>query len=168
MPAITVEQRYAAAEAAAEAKRRAKARRQPLLLIALINVLVMGIALTAMVDLRRLQTPGGTALRWVQAAVFGDCADYLTFSTPDPARSDTRSRDQLCRDLRAATSAARNESLKIGLALGRVRPDSEGRTVEILLTRHGVRTPVTLRLVMRDGHWRVLRDALTCGSLGCA
>ena len=164
----TVEERYAVAEAAAEAKRRAKAKRQPLLLIALINALVLGIALTATVDLRRLQTPGGTALRWVQAAVFGDCGDYLMFSVPDQSRADSRSHAQLCRDLRASTSSARDEALKIGLALGATEADGGGERVEITLTRKGVKSRLILRLVKRGGRWRVLRDELTCGSVGCA
>ena len=164
----SVEARYAAAEAAAEAKRRAKARRQPLLLIVLINALVLGIAITATVDLRRLQTPGGTALRWVQAAVFGDCGDYLMFSVPDPTRADSRPRDQLCRDLRASTLSARNEALKIGLTLGSTVSDGPGKRVEVTLTRKDVTTQLTLRLVRRAGHWRVLRDDLTCSSVGCA
>lgn len=165
---MSTEQRYAEAEAAAEVKRRAKAKRQPLLLIALINALVLGIAVTATVDLRRLQTPGGTALRWVQAAVFGDCADYRTFSVADPTRGDTRSADQLCRDLRASTASARSEALKIGLTLGSTVSDGPSKRVEVTLTRKDVKTRLTLRLIRRDGHWRVLRDELTCNSVGCA
>ena len=116
----SVEARYAELEAVAEAKRRVKAKRQPLLLMGLVNALVLGIGVTAMVDLRRLQTPEGTALRWTQAAVFGDCDDYLSYSVGDRTRSDERSPDELCRDLRASTRQARAESARIGLTLGRV------------------------------------------------
>jgi hypothetical protein len=141
--------------------------RQPLVLIALVNVLILGIASVAVIDLRRLQTPGGTALRWLQAAVFGSCDDYLTYSVAD--RPDPRSRDQLCQDLRASTQQARKQALSIGLALRRVAPvEAGGDQVDIALTREGVTTTVVMHLVRREGRWRVLRDELTCRSVGCA
>ena len=138
------------------------------MLIALVNVLVIGIGLTAAVDLRRLQTPGGTALRWAQAAVFGDCADYRMFSVPDASVPDTRSSDQLCQDLRATTAQARGESLRIGLHLKSVDVRGSRALVQLVLTRKEVPTPVSLDLARVKGHWRVLRDTLTCSSLGCA
>jgi uncharacterized protein YcfJ len=168
MPLGPVEHRYVEAERTAEAKRLARARRQPLILIALVNVLVVAIAATAVVDLRRLQAPEGTALRWAQAAVFGDCGDYLTYSVADPSATDARSADQLCRDLRAATAMARDESLKIGLAVRRVVIGGSRAEVELVLTRKGVATDVSLRVARTAGGWRVLRDGLTCGSIGCA
>lgn len=167
-PEQRLEERYVEAEKAAEVKRRARARRQPLTLIALVNVLIVGIAFTAAVDLRRLDTPGGTALRWAQAAVFGDCSDYLAFSVPDASVQDTRSDSQLCQDLRAATAPARNETLRIGLALGRVLGTNDRAEVELVLTRKGVVTHVSMRVARSGGHWRVVRDGLTCGSIGCA
>jgi hypothetical protein len=163
-----LEQRYAELEAAGEAKRRAKARRQPLVLMALVNALVLGTGVTAMVDLRRLQTPQGTALRWVQAAVFGDCEDYLTFSTPDGTAPDARSRNQLCADLRAATAKARNDRLRIGLRLGPVVERGSAAQVQLVLTRHEVDTDLHVQLRKDRGRWLVLRDPVTCGSVGCA
>lgn len=137
------------------------------MLVALLNALILGIAFTAVVDLRRLETPGGTALRWVEAAVFGDCTDYLTFSTPGGAL-DGRSRDQLCADLRAATAGARNERLRIGLRLKGVRTSGATAHVRLELTRHDRPSVLEVDLVRRAGRWRVLRDAVTCGSVGCA
>lgn len=163
-----VERRYAELEAAAEVKRRTKARRQPWILIGLVNALVIGTGITAAVDLRRLQTPEGTALRWTQAAVFGDCDDYRAFSVADRTRPDDRSSQELCRDLRAATQSARSDALKIGLKLGRVRRQPYGAEVEIVLTRKGQTVPVALRLVKVDGDWRVVRDQGTCSAVGCA
>lgn len=138
------------------------------MLLALVDALVLGIGITASVDLRRLQTPGGTALRWTQAAVFGDCVDYLEFSVADPTRPDSRSRDELCADLRAATADERNEQLRIGLRLQQVTQRGDRADVQVLLTRHDQPTPVRMHLVRRDGRWKVLRDAVTCGSVGCA
>src|SRR4051795_7892826 len=130
---VELEARYAELEAAAEERRRgregraaplllrlgggvgagrgARMRRQPLFLIGLVGVLVLGIGIVSSIDLRRLRTPQGVALRWTQAAVFGDCDDYLHFSVG----TDDRSRDELCRDLRAATADARRHNIDIGL-----------------------------------------------------
>lgn len=141
-----------------------RSQRQGALLIALVNVLLLAVAATAVVDLRRLQTPQGTALRWVEAAVFGDCGDYLSFSVVDPSRPELRSRDKLCQDLRAATAASRADPLTVGLRLKSVR----GSVVDITLTRKGVPTDVVVHLVRAGGHWRVLLDATTCDSVGCA
>jgi hypothetical protein len=142
--------------------------RQAVSLIVVINLLVLGIGLVAAVDLRRLRTPGGTALRWVQAAVFGVCDDYLDYSLPARNVQDTRSRAELCRDLSAATQQARSDQLKIGLHLGAVVQRVNSATVAVVLTRDGAPTRLTLHLVRRQGHWRVLRDEATCGSVGCA
>ncbi len=162
------ERRYGEMEAAAEGARRARARRQPLILIGLVNALVLGTGVTASIDLRRLQTPGGTALRWTQAAVFGDCDDYLAYSVPDSTTADERSPSELCRDLRASTEQARADSVRIGLQLGRVLPQPYGVEVEIVLSRSGTPVPLAMRLVQVDGHWRVVRNELTCASVGCA
>ena len=137
-------------------------------LLLVLDLLVLGIGAVASVDLRRLRTPGGTALRWVQSAVFGDCADYLHFSVADPSVPDSRAEGELCQDLRQATAEARNQSLTIGLALQRVRTTGSAATVDVRLTRQGQQQALTLHLVKRGGGWRVLRDAGTCGSVGCA
>jgi hypothetical protein len=138
------------------------------LLLLVVNALVLATGLVASVDLRRLRTPGGTALRWVQAAVFGDCADYLEFSVADTDTHDQRSRDELCQDLRQATAQARNEQLRIGLHLGAVTKRATDATVAVTLTRDGKEVPMSIHLVRRSGRWRVLRDAATCSSVGCA
>lgn len=146
------------------ARMRAKARRQPLILIILFNLLIVAVGTTAVVDLRRLQTPSGTGLRWLQAALYGDCKDYLTYSLPDPTRPDRRTHDQLCQDVRSASAAAQAESARVGLNLRLISNDR----VAVQLTRKGVTRTVLLHVVRRDGHWRVLRDELTCRSVGCA
>lgn len=159
---------WAAAEEEAAERRRQKARRQPLILLATINALVLATGLTATVDLRRLATPGGTALKWTQAAVFGDCEDYLAYSVADRTVPDERTEDQLCRDLRASTQEARADSISIGLTLGRVLQQPYGAEVELTITRAEEPTRVAMKLVRVDGRWRVVRNALTCSSVGCA
>lgn len=165
---MTVEERWAEQEAAAAQARLRKARRQRPLLLAVMGALVLATGVTAAVDLRRLQTPGGTALKWTQAAVFGDCDDYLRYSVGDGSVTDERTDDQLCRDLRAATKQARADSITIGLALGPVREDGSGADVQVTLTRSKRPVVVAMRLVKRDGRWVVVRDARTCASVGCA
>ena len=86
----------------------------------------------------------------------------------DPTRPDSRSRDELCADLRASTADERNEQLRIGLRLGRVTQRGDRADVQVVLTRHDVATPVRMHLVRTGGRWTVLRDAVTCGSVGCA
>jgi hypothetical protein len=147
---------------------RARVRRQTLTLLLVVNVLVLGIGLVAAVDLRRLRTPEGTALRWVQAAVFGECDDYLRYSVADPDLPDRRAEQELCQDLRQATAKARRESLTIGLEVGTVRTSGGAVTVTVLLRRAEAETTLTLHLVRDEGRWKVLRDAGTCSSVGCA
>jgi hypothetical protein len=145
-----------------------KARRQRVLLLVVVNALVLATALVASVDLRRLRTPGGTALRWVQAAVFGDCADYLDFSVPDSSAHDQRSRSELCEDLRLAARDAQRDQLRIGLHQGPVTRSGDEATATVTLTRDGEPTALSVHLVRRSGRWWVLRDAATCSSVGCA
>lgn len=161
---MTVDATSAAEERAWLERVRARNRRQPVILIIVFNLLIALVGWTAVTDLRRLQTPGGTGLRWLQAAVFGDCDDYLTYSLPDPERPDRRSREQFCQDLRSTSVAAKAEQLKIGFELRQVRADR----VRLQLTRKGVTRTVELHMVRHEGKWRVLRDAVTCGSAGCA
>ena len=161
-------ERYAALEAEAAEKRRAKARRQPLLLIGLTNALVLAVGATAAIDLRRLQTPEGTALAWTQAATFGVCDDYLGLSVADPSLPDRRSRDDLCDDLRTGTAEDRELSSEIGLRLGTVTETGNRAEVSLVLTRDDVDKALLVRLVRGEDGWRVIRDSVTCGSVGCA
>jgi hypothetical protein len=141
-----------------------RTQRQATLLIVTLNLLMLFAATTAVLDLRRLNTPGGTGLRWLEAAVFGQCDDYLEYSIEDASRPDSRSRLQLCADLSEQGKDARTDALKIGLRLGEVSADR----VHVTLTRDGREKEVVLHVVKRDGHWRVLRDAVTCSTATCA
>jgi hypothetical protein len=144
------------------AARRARARWQVLILLLVIDVLVLAVGLISMVDLRRLQTPEGTALRWVQASVVGSCDDYLDYSVASPDRPDPRTEDEICRDLRVR--AKKDSGQTYDLRLKAVNATK----VQISLTRGDRTADVEVDLVRRDGAWRVLRNALTCDSVGCA
>jgi hypothetical protein len=163
-----LEARYAELEAVAEAKRRARMRRQPLLLIALLQFLVVGIGLVAAVDLRRLQTPQGVALRWTQAATFGNCDDYLHFSIGN----DDRSRAELCRALRAMTADARLNNAQIGLAVRHVTRHGSTAVVRLDVSQNVSHNKdvqhAVLDLRRAGGRWVVVRDATSCAIVACA
>ena len=145
-----------------------KARWQRVLMLVVVNTLVLLVGLVASTDLRRLRTPGGTALRWVEAAVFGDCNDYLEFSVASSDSPETRSPSELCHDLRVATAQARRDELRIGLLLGATTGSGADREVMVTLTRDGKALPLQVHVVRHGGAWRVLRDTQTCASVGCA
>jgi hypothetical protein len=159
----SVEDRYAAAEAAAETRRRARMRRQPLLLIGLVGALVLGVGVVASIDLRRLRTPEGVALRWTQAAVLGDCKDYVHYSTG----SEDRPQAQLCRDLRAATEDARQHNAEIGLRVRAVERHGSSAVVLLDVTRSSDLRHARLDLHRSAGRWLVVRDGTTCGVVTC-
>lgn len=164
MASTDVLTRYAELEAAAEDKRRARLRRQPLVLIALTAVLIVAVGLVASVDLRRLRTPQGVALRWTQAAVFGGCDDYLHFSTG----TLDRPRADVCRSLRAATQDARQNNLQIGLVVKEVSTRGSSSTVVLQISRENEVRRAELHLRRLDGRWQVLRDDVSCAVVGCA
>jgi hypothetical protein len=77
------------------------------------------VGVTAAIDLRRLDTPLGTALGWAGAAVYGDCDAYAALSLAGPGRpAEARSDADVCRDLRAGTVQAR-ESRRPSTSRGR-------------------------------------------------
>ena len=157
---------YGEPDAVEEARRRAKARRQGVILLVVVNVLVLATAATAAVDLRRLRTPEGTALLWAHAAILGNCDDYLAFSVAGQTRADARTPAELCRDLRASRDPA--HSLTTGIRLAGVLRRGHGAEVQIVLTNGHRPVQVALRLVERGGRWRVVRDDQACASMGCA
>jgi hypothetical protein len=159
-----VEARYAELEAAADDKRRARMRRQPLLLIGLVGALVLGTGIVSSVDLRRLRTPQGVALRWTQAATFGDCDDYFRFSTG----ALDRPRAEVCRSLRAATEDARQNNAEIGLAVRKVTTTGTTGVVLLDVSRKADVRHAQLDLVRKDGRWLVVRDAISCAVVLCA
>jgi hypothetical protein len=163
-----LEARYAELEAAAEEKRRARMRRQPLILIALLQFLVVGIGLVAAVDLRRLETPQGVALRWTQAATFGSCDDYLHFSIGTSIGTDDRSRAELCRALRAMTEDARLNNAQIGLAVRHVSRHGSTAVVRLDVSHNKDVRHAVLDLRRAGGRWVVVRDATSCATVACA
>jgi hypothetical protein len=155
---------YAELEAAEESRRRARLRRQPLILIALLGALTLGVGLVASVDLRRLQTPEGVALRWTQAAVFGDCKDYLHYSTGSAAQPEA----EVCRSLRASTAEARVHNVDIGLTVRSVTVHGTSAEVVLRIARADEAQLAQLDLRRVAGRWRVVRDEGSCVVFQCA
>lgn len=166
---MSIEQRYAEAEARLEAARARRVRRTPAVLVALIGVLVLACALVAAYDLRRLQTPRGAALAWTEAAVFGECTGYGRLSVAAPDRPpDPRGDAQRCADLRRATAAARAEQVSLAIRAGRAVRRGRSAQVPVTVVRRSGTRDVVLQLV-RQGHgWAVVRDDAACAAVACA
>ena len=154
-----VPQRQLEAERRNELRDRRRVERSPYVLVGLLLALVLGVGLTAAVDLRRLDTPAGAALAWAESAVFGDCPRYVLLSSPDPSGGDDARREQVCRDL-AARSADRAAATRVRLLAA--RPGS----AELVVERPGETVPFRVALV-RDGRWRVVLDDASCAAVGC-
>lgn len=139
-----------------------RTKRQITLLIATLDLLLVYAGITSAGDIRQLRTPEGVAQRWLQAAVIGDCHDYLALSVADPAHPDARTDDELCADLRRQRQAAKEMS---GTTV-RLGPVEAERVHAYLLHNDDEPVVVIMNMTKRGGHWRVLRDDSTCGS-GC-
>jgi hypothetical protein len=162
----TVEERWAAAELTLEGGRRKRVRRTPGVVVGITGLLVLAVAVTAAVDLRRLQTPRGASLAWAEAAVFGNCRAYLALS--EPVTPEKRSDDDVCEALAVKTKDARDEPERFDVEAGVV--EQAGRTAKVAVT---IRRPdgtaqTELDLVRRGDDWLVLLDDGVCREIGCA
>jgi hypothetical protein len=128
---------------------------------------VLAVAVTAAVDLRRLQTPRGAALAWTEAATFGSCRAFLALSRPDDPLADRRTDEEICRSLRAATAKARSDVTRISLKARSVV--QHGGTAVVVIDVRGPdgSRSVRLDLVRRGDAWLVVRRAGACGDVGC-
>ena len=163
---MTIEERYAAAERTLDVQRARRLRRTPAVLVAVIGGLVLLVAITAAIDLRRLQTPRGAALAWTEAATLGECRGYLALSRP--VDQERRSDDQICRALRARTADVHNRAVPVRIRALRVTRDGRTAAVDVRVTKGDATYDAHLTLVRRGAKWRVLRDTVACGTVGCA
>jgi hypothetical protein len=163
----TQEDRWAAAERTLDVQAARRVRRTPWVVIGLTGLLVVAVAITAAVDLRRLQTPRGAALAWTEAATFGDCRGFLALSVVADPTQERRTDDEICRSLRRTTESARANATRITLTARSVARQGGSAVARIeVRTPEGIRT-VTLTLTRRDSDWLVLRSAGACGELAC-
>jgi hypothetical protein len=160
---------YAAAEQKLERVNARRVRRGPETLIAVLVVMSLAVGIVAAIDLRRLNTPRGTALAWTGAAVFGDCTAYDELSIPSPAAiPPVPTGQERCLALRRATESDRANASSIGIDLVGVTTVSEDRAVaevEIRRPEGIVRAPLQLRR-QGDG-WGVVVTQELCAQLGC-
>jgi hypothetical protein len=166
-----IDRLYAEAEGKLEDVKAKRVQRGPISLIAVLLGLSLVVGFVAAVDLRRLQSPRGTALAWTGAAVFGDCTAYLELSVPDPDAvvPDRRSEMELCRDLRAQTEDARGDAPRIDIAVeDEAVVEGDRAAVEVRVVRPERTRSVVLELRRKDDGWFVVRTAPTCLAVGCA
>jgi hypothetical protein len=126
-------------------------------------VVALGVGITAAVDLRRLQTPRGTALAWTGALVFGDCTAFRRLTAGPPADAAVQ-----CGELRASSETARERRSGVDFSVVQVQQQgawAQARVHLRLPDRPAVDVPLTLR---RDGaRWRVELTTATCARLAC-
>ncbi len=136
------------------------------LLVLDLVVLLAGVG--ALLDLRRLETPAGTARAWVQAAIAHDCPRLV-----DLARGGLAARRQA---LGSAEFCAVVETAYAGMAvsgpvqLGPVQPGPAAqpqRAAALPLTGRTTRL-ISLRLQRGGRRWRVVVDPLAGAALAAA
>ena len=157
--------RYAELERSLEPQKARSIARGPIGLIGVLVVLCLAVATVAAIDLRRLQTPRGTALAWTGATVFGDCEAFRRLSIPQA--EDEREQRELCLDLRAGTEQARQQAAQIGIDV--VSVDQRGREANVLveLRRPSGKRTVALPLRRKGDGWGVLLTDEVCRAVGC-
>jgi hypothetical protein len=159
---VTQEQRWATAERTLDVQAARRMRRTPGVVIAILVLLTLAVGITAAVDLRRLQTPRGAALAWVEAATFGNCHAFLALSKVDDPTAERRTDDEICQALRTATADARGHVTEISIELRSV--EQHGRTATVAIDVRGPDGTRQVRLQLRQrGHdWLVVRSAGAC------
>ena len=163
-----LERRYAQAERKLDAYYDKRRRRGPPILLGTLLALTLAVGVITAVDLRRLQTPRGTALAWTGATLFGDCTRYLSLSVPDVGVTEPRSDEQLCASLLQRSAASRAAAAQIGFDLVEVRQEGDRATAVLSVRRPGRDDQVTLLMRREGGGWAVLRTPAVCLALGCA
>ena len=161
-----VEQRYAELERSLEPQKARSIARGPIGLIGVLIALSLAVGAVAVVDLRRLQTPRGTALAWTGAAVFGDCTAYSRLSIAE--QRDDRSDAAVCRDLRRETEQARATAAQIGIDVVSVEQRGRQATVEVQVRRPTGQRTVELPLRRKGDGWAVVLTDEVCRAVGCA
>ena len=154
--------RYAAAERALEPQRQRSIARGPIGLVAVLVLLSLAVGIVAAVDLRRLQTPTGTALAWTGAAVFGDCTAYDRLSVA----SDDRDEDVRCATLLAKTEEARQTAGQIGIDVVSVEQRGREASVEVEVRRPSGTRRAVLPLQRKGDGWAVVLDDRVCALVG--
>ena len=154
------------ADPSQDARARRQLRRSGSLVVALLVVLVVAVGATATVDLRRLQSPEGTAGAFVEAARDGDCdrvVRLLVLRGPSGGPGGTVTRGD-CQRLQALYAGA-----DVAAATRRGQP-AGGATayVDVVLHRGSDSARQLLALLRRGGRWQVLDPTAYCAPGACA
>ena len=160
-----LERRYAELERSLEPQKARSIARGPIGLIGVLVALSLAVGSVAAVDLRRLQTPRGTALAWTGAAVFGDCIAYERLSIPD--EPEERSDEEVCLRLVRSTEQARESSGTIGIDVLSVEQRGREATVEVQVRRDERTRTVELPLRRKGDGWGVVLTDEVCDAVGC-
>lgn len=161
-----VERRYAEAEGTRADRSATTARRGPVSLIAVCLGVALVVGVVAAVDLRRLQTPAGTALAWTGAAVFGDCTAYRELLLVTPAGDDP---DAVCLALREATVDNREQAGEVGIEVVAVEQDGDAAVATVRLDRPDEPiSEVDVPLRRTGDDWQVVLTDEVCAELFCA
>lgn len=163
----TQEERWARAELTLDVQAERRIRRTPAVVIGITALLVLAVAVTAAIDLRRLQTPRGAALAWAEAATFGDCRGFLALSVVDEPTNDRRTDDEICSSLRRSTETARANSTRITLTARSVVQAGRRAVVRVETRGPDGTREVPLSLTRRGSDWLVIRQAGACGDVAC-
>ena len=157
--------RYAELERSLEPQKARSIARGPIGLIGVLVVLSLAVGAVAAVDLRRLQTPRGTALAWTGAAVFGDCIAYERLAIP--VEEEERSDEQVCARLLESTVEARQNAATIGIEVRSVEQRGREATVEVAVRREQRTRTVELPLRRKGDGWGVVLTDEVCDVVGC-
>lgn len=152
--------RYAELERSLQPQKARSIARGPIGLLAVLIALSLAVGAVAAVDLRRLQTPRGTALAWTSAAVFGDCTAYGRLSFGPFSDRD-------CAQLVRATRPAREQPTRYGVQVLSVRQRGREATVRVEVRRADVARRVDLPLRRSGDGWAVQRTPAVCAAVGC-
>lgn len=155
---------YARLEEKNVVRTAATVRRGPVSLVAVMLLVALAVGVVAAVDLRRLQTPRGTALAFTGAAVFGDCTAYRELSVG----RDEGDEDARCLELRRLTedNRARAGDVEITLVSAAERGDGARAVVRVRRPDEPARE-VPLQLRRRGGGYAVELTEPTCAVLPC-
>ena len=155
-----IERLYARAEQKNEVRKAATVRRGPTSLIAVCLGVALVVGITAAVDLRRLQSPRGTSLAWVSAAVFGDCIAYRELASTELDDAD-------CLALRERTEDARDDPDEVVVEVVEVAEEDD-RARSVVRVRTGDREErAEIALRRRGGDWIVQPGDDVCQVVYC-
>ncbi len=160
----SISDRQLAGEQRNEARKQRAIRRTPAVVVSLLALLVLVFGISAVVDMRRLDSPEGATRAWVQAALAADCDRYAELSVaPDGTRPLTSDQCDLVK------AAVRGLTGTITVTVGGIAMlPSQAATADVTVTAPGgAQRASRVELSKRSGDWLVVRTPSTCALLTC-